>query len=189
MATTPKTKKPVSSTKSKVIASKKKGLSKKQWGIIATAGVIVLAVGGYFGFQAYQNSSSNAASCVSKTFKKGDTGKCVKDIQNLVNYVHEMDRKSNGSKYLGTFKNLTINGKYDAKTETAVKNIQAHAYARSQPVSTTGTVNGETWAVLCALTMPYHSDILIKLGCMDSKYKYTTFVNNYRDFGLNPTAH
>ena len=63
MATTPKTKKPVTSTKSKgVVASKKKGFSKKQWGIIAVAGMLVLAVGGYFAFQAYENSSPNAAS-------------------------------------------------------------------------------------------------------------------------------
>jgi len=63
MATTPKTKKPASNTKSKdIVASKKKGLGKKQWGIIAIAGALVLAVGGYFAFQAYQNSSSNAAS-------------------------------------------------------------------------------------------------------------------------------
>lgn len=62
MATTAKTKKTASTTKSKgVVASKKKGLSTQQWSIIAIVGVLVLAIGGYLGLQAYQNSRPSAS--------------------------------------------------------------------------------------------------------------------------------
>lgn len=147
MATTAKSKKApvkkqVSSTKPKgVVASKKKGLNRKQWSVIAVVGVVVLAIGGYLGLQAYQNSTSDAASCVSKTFKQGSSGSCVKYIQTLVNYKAKAGQ--GGSK-------VTVDGAFGSKTVAAVKAFQKH-----WSLNVDGTVGKKTWAGLCSAQMGY----------------------------------
>lgn len=60
MVTTPKGKKSATAG-SRIVSSKKKGLSKKQWTTVAIVGALILTIGGYFGIQQYQNLTSNAA--------------------------------------------------------------------------------------------------------------------------------
>ena len=130
-------KKQVSSTKSKgVVASKKKGLNRKQWSVIAVVGVVVLAIGGYLGLQAYQNSTSDAASCVSKTFKKGSSGSCVKYIQILANYRFNMNAPKHAK--------LAVDGKFGSGTKSAIQ-----AFQKDYKLSADGIVGKKTWWGLC----------------------------------------
>lgn len=156
MATTPKTKRPVSNTKSKVVASKKKGLSRKQWGIIATAGVLVLAIGGYFGVQYYQNSQSDAASCRSGTYKLGSRSTCVKYIQTLLNAMQSNAGHWAGNGYKGGYY-VDTDGIFGNKTKENVIVLQKwyNSYLGKGDIKVDGVVGKETWSLFCQYA--YHN--------------------------------
>ena len=180
MPTTTKTKQPVkrqtSATKPKgTVASKKRGLSRKQRGIVAGVGVLVLAVGGYFAVQAYQNNTADAASCVSKTFNKGDTGKCVKYIQRMVNGIMQIYFSDDYPKYTA----LDVDGKYGTKTEEAVKTLRKafNSDKRGTKPDTGGTVGKETWWRMCEISENWVGYDTFKAGtaagCRDFKNRWS----------------
>mgnify|MGYP000848260319 CR=1 FL=1 len=122
-----------------IVSSKKKGLSGKQWGIIGIVGAIVVGVGAYL---VVQTATTNASSCVSKTFSQGSNGSCVTYIQTLLNY--KIGKNSpNISK-------VAVDGAYGAKTKSAVS-----AFQKYWKLNTNGTVNKQTWNSLCSAQMGY----------------------------------
>lgn len=143
MAAPTKNKKTTAKTAAKkIVASKKKGLSKKQWGIIGIIGVVVIATAGYFGYQAYQDSTSNASSCVSRTFKKGSSGSCVKYIQILANY-----KIVNGAP---KHTKLATDGVFGSATKSGIE-----AFQKYWDLTADGVVGKKTWASLCSAQMGY----------------------------------
>lgn len=163
MATTPKTKKPakqqVSTTKSKgVVASKKKGLSGTQWGLIAIGGVLVLTIAGYFAVQQYENSTSSAASCVSKTFKKGSKSACVGYFQAMINGITKvLDYKQVSAqdkkyyKYDGRYftgPQIAVDNTFGSGTEERVKAFQTFSHLNGN-LSVDGIIGPKTWTEVC----------------------------------------
>lgn len=168
MAETPKHKKPakkgsshVDQSKKKVVASPKKkfNLSKTQWGIIGLVVVALIGVGVYFGLQTKQNTTADAASCVSKSYNRGDNGNCVKYIQQLVNNTIARADGFRGSSYakkVGNLSKLTVDGSFGPKTEAAIKTIQSYTSVSKsgssgsyKKLTANGTVNSSTWDVIC----------------------------------------
>lgn len=151
MAIASKNTKSAKSAGSKIVSSKKKRLSRKQWGIIAIVTALVIIVGGYFGIQYYQNSVSNADSCVSQTFKKGSS-------------------KSNCVKYAQQVIGIKADGVFGTNTYNAVKSFQT-----KYKVSSTGTLDAKTWTKICMVAAK-GSGLLIDayrhLGCTTNGYNF-----------------
>lgn len=173
-------------TKSKVIASSKKHiLNKKQWGIVVGISVLLLGIGTYFGIQQYQNTTADAASCISKTYRQGSSGNCVKYIQQLVNYAIDYAKRpgaSNASDHnraLSKLAKLKVDGAYGAKTKAAVTAYQKNAKitkSTSQArvsLNSNGIVDSKTWGALC---LPYASKSPARsAGCSGTPYKNVAF--------------
>lgn len=135
-------KRPSYAKSSKVIAGDKKSLSVFQRNVIVAVAAIVVIAAGFFVVQTYQDSQTNAASCVSKTYKKGSSGTCVKYIQILMNYK--------AGKSTPKAAKVTADGSYGAKTETAMK-----AFQKYWGLTADGIVGKKTWASLCSAQMGY----------------------------------
>jgi hypothetical protein len=74
---------------------------------------------------------SDASGCYGVTFVYGSSGRCVRDIQQLINWAPY------GPK-------LTVDGKYDASTKTAVQN-----YQKPMGLTADGVVGPKTWKLIC----------------------------------------
>lgn len=141
-----------------VIASSKKrfNFSSTQWAIVGIVTVTVLAIGTYFGVQYYQGTATDAASCVSKVYKQGSSGTCVKYIQQLLNY--KIDRNApNISK-------ISADGVFGAKTASAMKSFQKY-----WGLTVDGVVGKKTWSSLCSPQMGYTDSKGVSHGVWSSK--------------------
>lgn len=142
-----------------IITRRKKSLSKRQLGIIGVALLLLLSAGGYFALQYYNNTKADAASCVSRTFKRGSTGTCVKYIQTILNSLiaTKAGNPPSSSFYqaMSGLTKLSVDGSFGTRTETAVKayqrNVKVAKSASSTPVSLSadGIVGSLTWQGLC----------------------------------------
>lgn len=166
MATTTKPKKTASRTKTaprakskSTVASKQKGLGKKQWGILSVAGVLVLTIGGYFALQAYQSNSSDAASCVSRTFRKGSIGTCVKYAQILLNYKNGAEKN---------IPKIAVDGIFGAKTVAATK-----TYQKNWRLTVDGIVGKKTWESLCSTNMRHRDKKGVLYGTWSSSTAFS----------------
>lgn len=184
MATTPKTKKPVSSTKSKgIVASKKKGLSKKQWGIISVVGVLVLAASGYFGFQAYQNLSSNAAGY---TQIQAPTLGWANNYVRFVSYACKVKTSTSGYYTLkGKLTKATVSSKYSSSSSSSINNKgmtawfqvisdSSNTYKINQQVTISKIGNFSTTQVSPSTRVAGDSEVTWTLFLSNSSYKPST---------------
>lgn len=120
----------VQKTKKTVIAStKKKGLTGKQWGIVGVVAAVIVGIGAYL---VIQNATTNAASCVDRTFNRGDSSICVTYIQKIANATS------------GTGADVNIDTIYGPKTQAKVER-----YQREKGLSVSGVVGSSTWKALC----------------------------------------
>jgi hypothetical protein len=111
-----------------------------------------------------KDSSETAVSsyCVGKAFTPGSSGRCVSDIQTIINYMEHSGLTE--CPFVGGTA-LTINGTYDTATTLQVKAVQtwANCYAKQEGftshVPQTGIVGKATWGELCTYgyTDPVHS--------------------------------
>ena len=130
MAATSKAKKTSTQRTSNIItSSKKKGLSHKQLGIIGVVAIVVVGIGAYL---AIQTATTNAASCVNRTFRKGDSSVCVTYIQKIANATS------------GTGADVSIDTIFGAKTKAKVER-----YQRAKGLGDDGVVGSNTWKALC----------------------------------------
>ncbi len=144
-----KSKKPVKkavSTKSKttkastkrrgIIASPKKrfSLSPKQWALTGVAGFIALTGAVYFLVQSQEQTTADAASCVSNVYKQGSKSTCVKYMQQLVNAS-------------GTAGKISADGVFGAGTKSAVVKFQ-----KAKKLTADGIVGSGTWGKLCGVS-------------------------------------
>lgn len=112
-------------------------------GLLIIAVVVVSAVVGVGLIVASHAATSQP--CVTKTFRQGATGKCVKNIQVLVSHV--------GTKP-ATY--LQADGRYGTKTTTAVLGFQMSIPLKKP----NGIVNKETWKSLCLASLAYQKKTL-----------------------------
>lgn len=119
----------------KVVAGKKKfSLSRKEIIIFSVAAILAIGLGGFFGYQKYQENQSGAAGCYSSTFRQGSRGTCVKYIQQLHNYF---------KKYSGGT-TLTVDGSFGSLTKSAIVSDQ-----KKLGLVGDGIVGPKTWGILC----------------------------------------
>jgi len=133
------------SGKGVIASSKKFSFSRKQWGIVAVIIVAVAGVGTYLGIQMYQDTTTGAASCVSKTYNKGDSGTCVKYIQVLANFKFKGDDPKHSQ--------LSVDGQFGSGTKSAIQSFQ-----KAWGLSTDGVVGKKTWSALCSTGAGYMDD-------------------------------
>jgi len=86
-----------------------------------------------------------ASNCVDYVYAYGGTGRCVKDIQKIINGVTTMKFNSVqcGTKLTNTF--LTTDGVWGTKTDQKVRNFQGWSC-----LSADGVVGRNTWRRLCS---------------------------------------
>jgi len=144
------------STKGVIASSKKFSLSRKQWAVVAVIVVAVAGIGTYLGVQMYQDTTTGAASCVSKTYNEGDSGSCVKHAQTLLNYKI--------AKNAPNIAKLSTDGSFGPKTKAAVK-----AFQKYWQLSQTSTINKSTWGSLCSAQMGYTDSKGVDHGVWTSK--------------------
>ncbi|MEO5948958.1 MAG: peptidoglycan-binding domain-containing protein [Candidatus Saccharimonas sp.] len=140
---TPKKSTKASNKTSRVIAStKKRSLSKMQWGLVSVIAVAVISVGAYLGVQYYQDTTTSASSCIGKTYKVNSTSTCVKYAQVLLNYKIGKDAPN--------IAKVSTDGVFGPKTLSAVK-----AFQKYWGLSADGVIGKNTWASLCSAQMGY----------------------------------
>jgi len=118
-----------------VVSGKKKfSLTRRQSIFAVSIMTLVLSLGGFFGWQKYQENQSGAAGCASYTYQLGNSGTCVKYIQQLANGI-----SSTGS-------TISVNSSFGASTKTKIIAVQ-----KKFGLSATGTVGSRssTWSTLC----------------------------------------
>lgn len=108
--------------------------------------------------------------CVGRTFARGDSGGCVRDVQTLVQYVYaNFDELPTCKSYIdgAVAYSLKTTGTYNYADESVVQILQswAQCYAHQEGFSTnvkmTGSVNMATWGELCTYgyTDPSHNGV------------------------------
>jgi len=123
------TKQKTSSRKSSgLVGSSNTKLNKKQLGGIIVA-LIVVGVG----IKLVSNASTST--CVQGTFRQGNSGQCVRDIQALLNFAPY------GPK-------LTVDGRYGPTTKSAVLR-----YQKPMGLVADGVVGPKTWSYICSPQM------------------------------------
>ena len=113
----------------------------------------VASIGAYLTFQ-----SSASTNCVSRNFRAGSSGPCVKYAQtmlNNVNYnVHNMGTQVWEYSVFGSA--LAVDGSYGRKTTAAVKSYQSFnnkwrgPYRLPQTLTVDGATGPRTWKSLCS---------------------------------------
>lgn len=98
--------------------------------------------------------------CTTQQFAVGSSGKCVKDIQTMVDYMETAGL--NECPFEGT-KILTITGAYNKETANQVRSVQQwiHCYSAQEESQTNVSVNGKvdaaTWQLLCSFGFRFPS--------------------------------
>lgn len=149
-----------SNAKGAVAGPKKVSLSRAQLAILVASTVVVAGAVTYVGVQYSQNTTTNAASCVSKTLEKGDSGRCVKILQYALRSTMQKQKVvAPNSSYVKAVKKLptlTASGTFDNATKTVVETFQKYASVSKSASDSTktaltvnGVVNKRTWAGIC----------------------------------------
>ena len=108
--------------------------------IFIVVGIIVIVAGLVVYKTGHKAAPANPNACVTKTFSSGSQGRCISDLQNMVNsQAYGID----GQHY------IKITGTYDVPTSTAVKVFQSNFQ-----LPTTGIVTPADWQKLCDSSDP-----------------------------------
>lgn len=137
-------------SKSKTVASKKKfSLSSFQKKLIVGASIVLLAAGLFAGYTIWQDTKTDAATCVSRTFKVGNKSACVKYAQQIINAAIAQDKKSSTASSIATtasLKTLSANGSFTSSTKSTLVSFQ-----QLKNIAVSGTIDPATWGVLCEI--------------------------------------
>jgi hypothetical protein len=127
--------------------------------LIVVVAAIVIVVGAFILFSHHRNTGNTggrtgdlSSYCVGQTFNLGSSGRCVSDIQTLVNYMEHSGLTE--CQFAGGA-TLTVDGVYDGTTATQVRAVQgwANCYAKQEGftsnVQLTSNVDKATWGELC----------------------------------------
>lgn len=158
-------------SKPKTVAGKKRlSLSSFQKKLFVSISIILLAAGIFAGYSVWQNTQTDAATCVSRTFKVGSKNTCVKYAQQIINAAIALDKtaaKSTDTANIGSLKPVSTNGSFTSATKTTVTGLQV-----KKTVAATGKIDPTTWGVLCELGLTAAPDAYKYAGCGVSTVKY-----------------
>lgn len=146
---------------------------------------VLMAFAGMVGLTSVANAQTASAACIDYNYGYSLTSKtCVKYIQVLTNQLYK-----DHAGFLGYRAPLVVDGKFGAKTQDAIRNIQAHtsvdlrnsdgSQGRTVYLAKDGIVGRQTWAVLCISPNIYASSwnryAPVNAGCYKSNGMYRSF--------------
>ena len=114
-----------------------KKLNTKGFAHIAALAIVVVSVAA---FGTYMLVTSHAATCKAYTWRAGQSGTCVKYIQQLVNWQNRYNSYSAGP--------VVVDGSFGPKTKAAVIADQ-----KQFGLTADGVVGPKTWNVICSPQM------------------------------------